>query len=175
MAKYALQLDGDSVVSGWHGTGNVIPPGTTECTREQLGEFQSKPAVFGGSKLYRWTFIDQDLAESRDPRPKVTWVDTEGVSTTPNDTDADGNITIETFDDQSDPKVTLRYVDDLSYNPANPDVVKVGNRLMSLPFNDGDALLEIRSLGMPRRDTYESCDLFQMTNTFTIRVAAVKL
>ena len=172
MAIWALQMSGDNAILPWEGTdiAKGIPTGTLACTEAQYWEFKSKLAVFAGSAIWRWQYIADVLTELPDPRPAVTWVDTEGVGTV----DGDGNITIETTDNESDPKVTLRHEDN-SYKPSDPDVVKIGNRLMSLPFNDGDALLEIRSLGVPRRDTYESCDLFNMTNTFTIRVAAVKL
>ena len=170
MAIWALQMDGDNAVLPWEGTdiAKGIPTGTLACTEAQYNQFKSKLAVFAGSAIWRWQYISDVLTELSDPREAVTWVDTEGVGTT----DGDGNVTIETFDDESDPKVTLRHE---SGSHKQVDVVKIANRLMKLDFNDGDALMEIRSLGHMRRDTYESCDLFNMTNTFTIRVAAVRL
>ncbi len=168
MAKYAFQMDGDNVVSGWQGSGSVVPGGTLECTQEQLAEFKVKAAVFPGSNIYRWTYIANVLAEVVDPRPAVTWVDTEDVGVP----DGDGNITVTVFDDESAPKITLRHEDDTLQGTV---VSKVGNRLMKLDFNNGDALVEVRSFGFPRRDTYESCDLFAMTNKFTINVVAAML
>ena len=167
---YALEMSGDNPTSPFSGAvADGVPGGALECTEAQFNEFKSKTANFPGSDIWRFTYIADVLTELADPRPTVTWVDTEGVGTT----DPDGNVTIEVLVGDSPPKVTLRH-EDPTHKPIPPDVAKIGNKLMSLPFNDGDALLEIHS-DYARRDTYESADIFAMANTFTINVVSIML
>lgn len=169
MALYAFQMEGDNAVLPWSGTDEAagIPGGTLACTEAQFDEFRTKLAVFPGSKIWRWEYVSDVLTELPDPRPLVTWVDTEGQGTT----DPDGNVTIQVLEGDSPPKITLRHEDD-TLNQV--EVAKIGNKLMSLTFNNGDALMEIKAAAA-RRDTYESADIFAMANTFTINVVSVML
>lgn len=168
MGKYAFEMKGDNPVGLWGGTGSKVPANTVECTALQAREYSAKHSMFEGSAFYRWTYIADDLLELDDPRARVTWVVTEDNGVT----DVDGNIVIDTTDDQPSPKITLRH-EDGRHNQV--DIAMVNKRLMKLDFINGDALIELRSFGYPRHDTYTSCDLFDMANTLRIRVAAVML
>ncbi len=172
---YAFHMDGDHAVSAWSGTNATkgVPPGALECTLAQHTQFSNaianpNSAVFPGSKLWRFTYIADVLTELVDPRPTVTWLDTEGFGTT----DGDGNVIIGVDAGQSPPKIRIRHGDPTH---KQVDYARCGDKKsLKLDWNDGDALLDIEST-VQRVVKYDRCDLYNMTNRLDIRVNAVTL
>ncbi len=167
MARYAFQMDGDNVTGLWQGGDTAIPMGTSECTETQGTTFRSKSTVFPGSKIYRWTFIADVLAEIVDVRKVGTWTpDGDGS------VNGDGDVEYDLDQDAAEPTVTL------TITPGTVTITQIieFNKIGPVKASsiDGVVTLAIET-DSPRKFAVASSDLLQMSNRLLVRVSAVKI
>lgn len=169
MALYAFQLDGDNAVLRWSGTNEQlgIPPGNVACTQAQYEEWVTKSALFLGSKTWRWTFIDNVLAEVVDTRKVGTWSPDAAGSV-----NGDGDVEYDLDQDAAEPTVTL------TVTPGAVNIVQIVEFNKIGPVKavvvDGVVTLSIKT-DVPRKFEIDRSDLLQMANKLRVRVSAVKL
>lgn len=169
MALYSFQLDRDNhamlAVSGTDES-RGIPPGNAACTQAQFEEWGTKSQHLPGTKLWRWTFIDNVLAEVADDRQRVTWSDPDGVGTI----DGNGDLTVHL--DVGDPEVNVALSLPGSANKTERPLF-AGNTI-KLDFVSGTATIAIKT-DVARRIEINRSDLYRHANNLTINVHAVKL
>lgn len=167
MATYALGMVGDSVKSaGYVTTDNAnIPPGKLECTEAQYNECKDSIS-FPGVDVFRWTFINNVLAEIIDVRRVGTW-GPDGVGSVVN-----GNAVYDLEQGDPEPTVTLT----ITPGAINGEQLIQLDRLGPIKVTavNGVATISIKT-DVARQFEVPSTDLLQMANKLRVRVSAIKI